>query len=134
MYVCTCIKLGMIIIMLNVHRKRNPLWTEPGQYPAYYQTHVCCCPRSWYLQVDKIVMSEDTVDKLEAKGSSPGIESGSGSGSSPGGSAEQSPEPTGIKQTSDKELIPVPPPVPKNGVSILAHKLWIGNLDKRLTE
>jgi len=32
------------------------------------------------------------------------------------------------------ELIPVPPPVPRSGVPILAHKLWIGNLDKRLTE
>ena len=33
-----------------------------------------------------------------------------------------------------EELIPIPPPVPKNGISILAHKLWIGNLDKRLNE
>lgn len=32
------------------------------------------------------------------------------------------------------ELIPIPPPVPKSGMSILTHKLWIGNLDKRLTE
>ena len=32
------------------------------------------------------------------------------------------------------DSIPVPPPVPKLGVSVLAHKLWIGNLDKRLTE
>ena len=32
------------------------------------------------------------------------------------------------------EPIPVPPPVPRSGVPILAHKLWIGNLDKRLTE
>ncbi len=70
-----------------------------------------------------------------AEGGSPaGRESGSSSGSSLGGSAEQSPEPTGIKQPTEGELIPVPPPVPKNGVSILAHKIWIGNLDKRLTE
>ena len=37
------------------------------------------------------------------------------------------------KDSSDKCLIPVPPEVPKSGVSILSHKLWIGNLDKRLT-
>ncbi|KAL5473294.1 hypothetical protein EMCRGX_G027761 [Ephydatia muelleri] len=30
--------------------------------------------------------------------------------------------------------IPVPPPVPDSGISILAHKIWIGNLDRRLTE
>ena len=79
-------------------------------------------------------MSEETGDRSDIKGGSSGTESGSGNGSSPGGSAEQSPEPTGIKQSSEEELIPVPPSVPKNGVSILAHKLWIGNLDKRLTE
>lgn len=73
-------------------------------------------------------MSEESRD-AEA-GSPVGPESESGSGSSD----EQSPLPTGIKQSSDDELIPVPPPVPKNGVSILAHKIWIGNLDKRLTE
>lgn len=39
------------------------------------------------------------------------------------------------KPSSDQdELIPIPPPVPKSGMSILTHKLWIGNLDKRLTE
>ena len=40
------------------------------------------------------------------------------------------------KSLSDQveELIEVPPPVPKSGSSVLAHKLWIGNLDKRLTE
>ena len=79
-------------------------------------------------------MSEEAGDKLNAKGGSPGPESGSGSGSSPDSSAEESSEPTGIKQFAEDELIPVPPPVPKNGVSILAHKIWIGNLDKRLTE
>ena len=35
---------------------------------------------------------------------------------------------------SEEDPIPLPPQVPKNGISILAHKLWIGNLDKRLTE
>lgn len=30
--------------------------------------------------------------------------------------------------------IPIPPPVPPSGISVLSHKLWIGNLDKRLTE
>ena len=80
-------------------------------------------------------MSKEPGDKSGTEGGSPvGPESGSGSGSSPGGSTEQSPEPTGIKQPAEGELIPVPPPVPKNGVSILAHKIWIGNLDKRLTE
>ena len=36
--------------------------------------------------------------------------------------------------TSPSELIPVPPHVPASGISIQAHKLWIGHLDKRLTE
>ena len=58
-------------------------------------------------------------------------------GSSPEGSRshDQSPElePVG-RQPNEEELIPVPPPTPKSGVSILAHKIWIGNLDKRLTE
>ncbi len=36
--------------------------------------------------------------------------------------------------SDEVELIPLPPPHPRGGVSILAHKLWIGNLDKRLTE
>lgn len=79
-------------------------------------------------------MSEDSADKPNAKVGSSGPESGSGSGSSPDSSSEESPEPIGIKQSTEDELIPVPPPVPKNGVSILAHKIWIGNLDKRLTE
>ena len=30
--------------------------------------------------------------------------------------------------------VPIPPPVPQSGISILAHKIWIGNLDKRLTQ
>jgi hypothetical protein len=39
------------------------------------------------------------------------------------------------KGSSDQEeLLPIPPPVPKGGITILAHKLWIGNLDRRLTE
>ena len=38
------------------------------------------------------------------------------------------------KNSEQEELIEVPPPVPASGTSILAHKLWIGNLDKRLTE
>ena len=82
-------------------------------------------------------MSEEKGDKPipvpNTEEGSPGAESGSGSGSSPAGSTDQSPEPIGNKQ-SEEELIPVPPPTPKNGVSILAHKIWIGNLDKRLTE
>ena len=28
----------------------------------------------------------------------------------------------------------VPPPTPQSGISILAHKIWIGNLDKRLSQ
>ena len=35
---------------------------------------------------------------------------------------------------NDSELIPIPPTAPRSGASILGHKLWIGNLDKRLTE
>lgn len=38
------------------------------------------------------------------------------------------------KASEQEELIEVPPPAPKSGATILAHKLWIGNLDKRLTE
>lgn len=39
------------------------------------------------------------------------------------------------KFSSDQDaLLPIPPPVPKSGMSILTHKLWIGNLDRRLTE
>lgn len=30
--------------------------------------------------------------------------------------------------------IPIPPTVPDTGISIQAHKLWVGNLDKRLTQ
>lgn len=36
--------------------------------------------------------------------------------------------------SSSPEPIPIPPTAPESGVSILAHKLWIGNLDNRLTE
>lgn len=40
-----------------------------------------------------------------------------------------------MKTVSDQEeLIPIPPPIPKSGISILGHKLWIGNLDERLNE
>ncbi len=30
--------------------------------------------------------------------------------------------------------IPRPPTKPESGTSVLGHKIWIGNLDKRLTE
>ena len=64
-----------------------------------------------------------------------GAESVSTSGSSTDGSYDHSPElELGMGKQSSEDLIPVPPPNPKNGVSILAHKIWIGNLDKRLTE
>ena len=36
------------------------------------------------------------------------------------------------KTTSDTKI--VPPPTPQSGISILAHKIWIGNLDKRLPQ
>ena len=36
--------------------------------------------------------------------------------------------------SEDPEEIPQPPTMPISGISIQAHKLWIGNLDKRLTE
>ncbi len=36
--------------------------------------------------------------------------------------------------SADEQPVPVPPPIPPSGISIQAHKLWIGNLDKRLTE
>ena len=32
------------------------------------------------------------------------------------------------------EALTVPPGVPQSGISILAHKIWIGNLDKRLSQ
>lgn len=41
----------------------------------------------------------------------------------------QSASPNGYHQD-----IPIPPQVPVTGISIQAHKLWIGNLDKRLTQ
>lgn len=33
-----------------------------------------------------------------------------------------------------KEDTTVPPATPQSGISILAHKIWIGNLDKRLSQ
>lgn len=36
--------------------------------------------------------------------------------------------------TPEDPPIQVPPTVPSSGISIQAHKLWLGNLDKRLTE
>lgn len=33
-----------------------------------------------------------------------------------------------------KEDATVPPTTPQSGISILAHKIWIGNLDKRLSQ
>lgn len=48
---------------------------------------------------------------------------------------KMSPSPSSVMTVQDQgDSIPVPPPVPKLGVSVLAHKLFIGNLDKRLTE
>ena len=38
------------------------------------------------------------------------------------------------KARSVLEPLPVPPPVHPSGISVQSHKLWIGNLDKRLTE
>ena len=38
------------------------------------------------------------------------------------------------KPRSVMELLPVPPPIHPSGISVQSHKLWIGNLDKRLTE
>ena len=33
-----------------------------------------------------------------------------------------------------KEDTVVPPNTPQSGISVLAHKIWIGNLDKRLSQ
>ena len=70
-----------------------------------------------------------------------GVESASGSPVSPSGSTgggASSAEETEVvekpRSGSEEDLIPIPPPVPKSGISILGHKLWIGNLDKRLNE
>lgn len=38
------------------------------------------------------------------------------------------------KPHSPTEPLPVPPSVHPSGISVQSHKLWIGNLDKRLTE
>ena len=38
------------------------------------------------------------------------------------------------KETKRLDEVPVPPNVPQSGISILAHKIWIGNLDKRLSQ
>lgn len=37
-------------------------------------------------------------------------------------------------KSEEPEEIPLPPTIPLSGISIQAHKIWIGNLDKRLTE
>jgi len=34
----------------------------------------------------------------------------------------------------DDEDISIPPSQPESGLPILAHKLWVGNIDKRITE
>lgn len=33
-----------------------------------------------------------------------------------------------------EEDIKIPPSQPESSVPILAHKLWVGNIDKRITE
>ena len=45
----------------------------------------------------------------------------------------------GLERGEKGEKLPaatdtVPPPASQSGVSILAHKIWIGNLDKRLSQ
>lgn len=50
------------------------------------------------------------------------------------GSPEETAQEDETSTTAAGGAIPVPPPVPQTGISILTHKLWIGNLDKRLTE
>ena len=34
----------------------------------------------------------------------------------------------------DEDDIKIPPSQPESGLPILAHKLWVGNIDKRITE
>lgn len=86
---------------------------------------ICAAPVfSCKLQNYSVKMS-DVIGSQEEKKSESGSGAESGGGTSSDSSHEQSP---------DHDLIPVPPPTPKSGVSILAHKIWIGNLDKRLTE
>lgn len=34
----------------------------------------------------------------------------------------------------DDDDIEIPPSQPESGLPILAHKLWVGNIDKRITE
>ena len=69
--------------------------------------------------------------------------------------AVSSAEPTGADEGTDSSLLEltkglgrgekeekegvktdqtIPPSTPESGISILAHKIWIGNLDKRLSQ
>lgn len=36
--------------------------------------------------------------------------------------------------TEEEGDVVIPPSQPESGVPILAHKLWVGNIDKRITE
>ena len=35
---------------------------------------------------------------------------------------------------TEGEDVLIPPSQPESGLPILAHKLWVGNIDKRITE
>ena len=50
------------------------------------------------------------------------------------GEEEGDGESSGKKEGKEPGGNPVPPNAPESGVSILAHKIWIGNLDKRLSQ
>lgn len=39
-----------------------------------------------------------------------------------------------LVKEEDEDDIKIPPSQPESGLPILAHKLWVGNIDKRITE
>ena len=39
-----------------------------------------------------------------------------------------------VSEGHEEEDIKIPPSQPESGLPILAHKLWVGNIDKRITE
>ena len=47
---------------------------------------------------------------------------------------EKEGEEKGSETAEVRKDAPVPPHTPQSGISILAHKIWIGNLDKRLSQ
>lgn len=84
-----------------------------------------------------VVDVEVVMPEVEKQSShSPVVEEEGGAGEAEDASSNEEDEVVEKRKSSSdqEELLPIPPPVPKTGITILAHKLWIGNLDRRLTE